>query len=122
MRFHTELDGQVPLRVTVEFTDPVDRALGIRWSPATESAARRRFEYARVFLVALSEQPHRTYLDIVDGHPWTSLRLPAALAAGEYAIEIDAYGSASWGDGRLDAHGRSPSFTLGPVPDGAPSP
>ncbi|QLY33166.1 hypothetical protein [Nocardia huaxiensis] len=121
MKDRTGLEDQVPLRVTVEFTDAVNRSLGVRWSPATEAGARKKFEYARIFLVELSDRPHRTYLDIVEHHPWTSVQLPPALAAGEYAIEIDAYGSASWGDGRLDAHGRSPSFTVGPVPTGEPA-
>ncbi|MGW4120634.1 hypothetical protein [Nocardia sp. NPDC004711] len=100
------------LRVTVDFADAAHRSLGVGWS--VDAAADRRFESARIFLVALGSRPCRTYLGLVDGQDRTSIRLPEALPAGAYAIDIDAYGSASWGDGRLDARGRSPVFTVDP--------
>ncbi|MFC9997263.1 hypothetical protein [Nocardia sp. NPDC127526] len=108
MRHQAGLEQAATLRVAVEFTD--SRSLGITWSP--EAGTHKKFEYARIFLVALGDAAHRTYLDIVERHPWTSMRLPAALTAGDYAIEVDAYGSASWGDGRLEARGRSDSFHI----------
>ncbi|WP_067541132.1 hypothetical protein [Nocardia crassostreae] len=108
MRHQAGLEQAATLRVAVEFTD--SRSLGITWAP--ETAAHKKFEYARIFLVALHEEPHRTYLDIVERHPWTSIQLPGTLAEGDYAIEVDAYGSASWGDGRLEARGRSGTFRI----------
>ncbi|MEV0296038.1 hypothetical protein [Nocardia sp. NPDC050710] len=113
MRDKAGLEGEAALRVTVEFADASCRSLDIGWSSAAPSAPHKKFEYARIFLVALGDEPRRMYLDIVDGRPRTSMRLPEALAVGEYAIEVDAYGSASWGDGRLEARGRSASFTVG---------
>ncbi|WP_460717940.1 hypothetical protein [Nocardia heshunensis] len=98
------------LRVTVDFTDPGRRCLGVGWS--VDSARDRVFESARIFLVALDARPHRTYLGLVDWRDRTSIQLPEALPAGSYAIDVDAYGSASWGDGRLDARGRSVAFTV----------
>ncbi|NNH75973.1 hypothetical protein HLB23_40025 [Nocardia uniformis] len=111
MRDRAGLEGLGTLRVTVEVIDSVERSFGIRWA-LMPADARRRFECARIFLVALGDEAQRAYLDIVDGQPSTSVRLPDTLAAGEYAIEVDAYGSASWGDGRLEARGRSDSFTV----------
>ncbi|WP_062984633.1 hypothetical protein [Nocardia anaemiae] len=105
--------GEAILRVAIEFTDTARRSLEITWSAANASAARKKFEYARVFLVPLDGYPQRIYLDLVDRRPSASVRLPTELADGEYAIEVDAYGSASWGDGRLDGRGRSASFTIG---------
>ncbi|MBY8856555.1 hypothetical protein K7711_08715 [Nocardia sp. CA2R105] len=96
------------LRVVVDAADP--DVLDVRWAPASESPSRKTFEYARVFLVGPGDT--RRYLDIVDRHASASVRLPAELIAGEYAIEIDAYAGASWGDGRLDARGRSATFTI----------
>ncbi len=87
--------------------------LDVRWSPASESASHKAFQYARVFLVGPGESGSRRYLDLVDRRAQASVRLPAELIAGEYAIEIDAYAGASWGDGRLDARGRSATFTIG---------
>ncbi|WP_405135305.1 hypothetical protein [Nocardia sp. NBC_01388] len=107
------LGGTAALRVAIEFSAAAPRSLVVSWSPDTVSGAHcKKLEYARIFLVALGTEPQRIYLDIVDRHPATSLQLSEALTAGEYAIEIDAYGSASWGDGRLDARGRSTSFTV----------
>ncbi len=97
------------LRVVVDAADP--DVLDVRWSPASESASHKTFGYARVFLVEPGDA--RRYLDIVDRQAFASVRLPAELIAGEYAIEIDAYAGASWGDGRLDARGRSATFTIG---------
>ncbi|WP_433711166.1 hypothetical protein ACQP2U_33645 [Nocardia sp. CA-084685] len=111
MRYQAGVDAT--LRVTVDFTDTARRTLDISWSAANASAARKKFEYARIFLVALDNDPQRMYLDLVDRRPSASVPLPAELTDGEYAIEVDAYGSASWGDGRLDARGRSASFTIG---------
>ncbi|WP_327141517.1 hypothetical protein [Nocardia sp. NBC_01327] len=112
MGYRAELEGTAALRVAIEFTAAA-RSLAVSWAPDTASGARcKKLEYARIFLVALGTEPQRTYLDIVDRHPATLLHLPEALPAGEYAIEIDAYGSASWGDGRLDARGRSASFAV----------
>lgn len=108
MRYQAGLERLGALRVAVEFTDLGTLEIGWVLVPAD---ARRRFEYARIFLVG--DEPQRMYLDIVDGHPETSVRLPEALPDGEYAIEVDAYGSASWGDGRLEARGRSVAFTIG---------
>ena len=102
--------GEATLRVAVEFTDTARRSLDITWS-----AARKKFEYARIFLVPLGRDPQRIYLDLVDRRSSASVRLPTESADGEYAIEVDAYGSASWGDGRLEARGRSASFTIGPL-------
>jgi hypothetical protein len=110
VRYRAGLEGVTTLRVTVEFIDT--RSLGIRWSPVA-SGAHKKLEYARIFLVPPGSKSQRVYLAIVDGRPSTSVRLPEALADGEYAIEVDAYGSASWGDGRLDARGRSDSFVIG---------
>ncbi|WP_063041434.1 hypothetical protein [Nocardia pseudovaccinii] len=118
MRYRSGLEGEATLRVAVEFTDTARRSLGITWSAANASAARKKFEYARIFLVVLGGDPQRMYLDLVDRRPSASVRLPVDLADGEYAIEVDAYGSASWGDGRLDARGRSVSFTIGPGESG----
>ncbi|WP_433759451.1 hypothetical protein [Nocardia sp. CA-135398] len=112
MRYQTGLRGEAILRVAIEFTDTARRLLDITWSAANASAARKKFEYARIFLVPLGGDPQRIYLDLVDRRPSASVQLPAELADGEYAIEVDAYGSASWGDGRLDARGRSASFTI----------
>ncbi|MEV6338450.1 hypothetical protein AB0M12_27450 [Nocardia vinacea] len=114
MRYRAGLEGEATLRVAVEFTDTARRSLGITWSAANASAARKKFEYARIFLVAFGGDPQRMYLDLVDRRPSATVQLPDDLADGEYAIEVDAYGSASWGDGRLDARGRSVSFTIGP--------
>lgn len=100
------------LRVTIRSTDPAHRALDLEWTLATPSAIRLRFEYARIFLIAPDDE-ERVYLDIVDGPPTAAVRLPTDLPDGEYALEVDAYGSASWGDGRLEARGRSASFTVG---------
>lgn len=97
------------LRVTVEFADGAHRSLRVCWSSDTDSP---RFESARVFLIAVESPSPRTYLSLVDRLDRTSVQLPDDLPAGTYAIEVDAYGSASWGDGRLDARGRSPEFTL----------
>ncbi|MBF6177604.1 hypothetical protein [Nocardia otitidiscaviarum] len=97
------------LRVTVAVTGR-DTA-EITWSPAGD--VRVKFEYARIFLVPLGTDATRRYLELVDGRRAAAvLRLPA-LPDGDYAIEVDAYGSASWGDGRLDGRGRSAAFTLG---------
>ncbi|MCU1642028.1 MAG: hypothetical protein JWN03_2303 [Nocardia sp.] len=104
-----DYEGERSLRVTLEFSDTAHRSLDVQWSAAT---ACKKLEYARIFLVVLGDDPQRVYLNLVDTRPWASVRLPEALAEGEYAIEIDAYGSASWGDGRLDARGRSASFTV----------
>ncbi|MEV5839691.1 hypothetical protein [Nocardia sp. NPDC052112] len=114
MRNRAGLEGAATLRVAIEFADSARRSLGITWSAANASAARKKFEYARIFLVALGGEPQRVYLDLVDRRPSASVQLPAELADGEYAIEVDAYGSASWGDGTLDARGRSVAFTIGP--------
>ncbi|MEV6140399.1 hypothetical protein AB0L63_31030 [Nocardia sp. NPDC051990] len=114
MRYRTGLEGEATLRVAIEFTDSARRLLGITWSAANASAARKKFEYARIFLVALGGEPQRVYLELVDRRPSASVQLPAELADGEYAVEVDAYGGASWGDGRLDARGRSASFMVGP--------
>ncbi|MEU8899534.1 hypothetical protein [Nocardia sp. NPDC048505] len=108
MKHRAGLTGH--LRVTVEFHDAARRSLTVRWSPDDEIAAGRRLEYARLFVVTRHEL--RMYLDIVDGTPWARVRLPDPLAVGEYSIEVDAYGSASWGDGRLAARGRSGSFPV----------
>ncbi|MFI6777495.1 hypothetical protein [Nocardia sp. NPDC050412] len=116
MRYQAGLAGT--LRVTVEFTDTARRLLDITWSAANASAARKKFEYARIFLVTLCGDPERMYLDLVDRRPSASVQLPAELAEGAYAIEVDAYGSASWGDGRLDARGRSASFMIDPGESG----
>ncbi|MEV6770059.1 hypothetical protein AB0N05_15685 [Nocardia sp. NPDC051030] len=112
VRHQAGLEEVAVLRVSIEFTDSEYRSVDISWSLSPEAAAHKRLECARVFLIALDGTPARTYLDIVDTHPRASVRLPGGLSPGEYAVEIDAYGSSSWGDGRLDAHGRSPSFTL----------
>lgn len=101
--------GLVSLRVAVECAE--GRAVDIRWAP--DSGAHRTFEYARVFLVVPGVETRRVYLDLVDGRDWAAMELPGELAAGEYAIDVDAYGSASWGDGRLEGRGRSAVFTLG---------
>ncbi|WP_330255805.1 hypothetical protein OG874_15270 [Nocardia sp. NBC_00565] len=106
------VEGVATLRVDVEFSDTLRRSLGVGWSFA--SAAPTELACARIFLVPLGGDPRRIYLDIVDRRSAMSVRLPEGLADGEYAIEVDAYGSASWGDGRLDARGRSASFTIGP--------
>ncbi|MGW5571328.1 hypothetical protein ACWEVD_09010 [Nocardia thailandica] len=100
-----------PLEVTVEAT-PGTRSVGVAWSP---EVARTRVEYARLFLVPLGTDLPRTYLELVDHRPDASVRLPETLAAGRYAIEVDAYGSSSWGDGRLEGRGRSAPFLLGPA-------
>ncbi|WP_433731415.1 hypothetical protein ACQP0C_06270 [Nocardia sp. CA-129566] len=112
MRYRAGLAGEATLRVTVEFSDAGSRSLGIEWSPVA-SGAHKKLEYARIFLVPLGSEGRRVYLGIVDGRASTSVRLPEALADGEYAMEVDAYGSASWGDGRLDARGRSATFVVG---------
>ncbi|WP_330178838.1 hypothetical protein OHB26_20180 [Nocardia sp. NBC_01503] len=109
--YQAGLEGEARLRVTVEFGEAPGE-LGVNWSPESATAAHMKLEYARIFLVALRAEAERTYVELVDGHPWASVRLPEALAAGEYAIEVDGYGGASWGDGRLDARGRSASFTV----------
>ncbi|WP_306359747.1 hypothetical protein [Nocardia sp. CC227C] len=106
------------LRVTVAVTG--GGMVEVTWSPAGD--ARVKFEYARIFLVPLDPAPSdpvtpysagpRRYLELVDGRSAAVLRLPA-LPDGDYAVEVDAYGSASWGDGRLDGRGRSAAFTLG---------
>ncbi|MFE6864867.1 hypothetical protein [Nocardia sp. NPDC057668] len=111
MGHRAELDGVAGLLVAIEFADDAHRALGVRWSPA--APAHKKLEYARVFLVPVTPEPERVYLELVDGLPRASVSLPESLPAGEYVIEVDAYGSASWGDGRLDAHGRSACFTVG---------
>ncbi|MFE3192640.1 hypothetical protein ACFXHA_26775 [Nocardia sp. NPDC059240] len=103
------------LRVIVDFADSVHRNLGVSWR--VDTAQSRIFESARIFLVALDAGPHRTYLGLVDWLDRTSIELPEALPAGSYAIDVDAYGSASWGDGRLDARGRSVAFTVEPGGD-----
>ncbi|MEC3952641.1 hypothetical protein VMT65_06330 [Nocardia sp. CDC153] len=110
MRSQTGLEERSALRVTVDFADPAHRSLGIGWS--LDADADKRFESARIFLVALRDEPTRTYLGLVDWQDRTSIQLPEALPSGTYAIDIDAYGSASWGDGRLDARGRSATFTV----------
>ncbi|MFC9894400.1 hypothetical protein ACFVMC_11955 [Nocardia sp. NPDC127579] len=94
------------LRVTVEFR--ADTSLTVRWA----ADATDRLEYARIFVVAPGE-PERMYLDTIDKNPYATLRLPDSLTAGQYAVEVDAYGSASWGDGRLEARGRSETFPIG---------
>ncbi|MFI6869019.1 hypothetical protein [Nocardia sp. NPDC050406] len=111
MRHQVGLEALETLRVTIGSPDPATRSLDIQWSLAGPSAIRLRFEYARLFLITPGGE--RVYLDIVDGPPTASVRLPATAPDGEYALEVDAYGSASWGDGRLEARGRSASFTLG---------
>ncbi|MEV6069101.1 hypothetical protein AB0L82_21340 [Nocardia sp. NPDC052001] len=113
MGYQAGLEGQARLRVTVEF-EADTREVGIGWSPASATAAHMTLEYARIFLVPLAIGAERTYLELVDGHPWATVRLPGTLPAGEYAIEVDGYGGASWGDGRLDARGRSLAFTIAP--------
>ncbi|MEV6275647.1 hypothetical protein [Nocardia sp. NPDC051832] len=110
MRHQAELAGR--LRVTVEFTGDAGRSPTVSWSPDDAVAARSRFEYARIFVLALGAS-QRTYLDIVDGKSTATVRLPETRTAGQYVIEVDAYGSASWGDGRLEARGRSASFPIG---------
>ncbi|WP_157573721.1 hypothetical protein [Nocardia jejuensis] len=112
MRHRPGLDGVAALVVTVEFTDDGHRALGVEWSMDAETAAHRRLECARIFLAGTRTGVRRMYLDIVDGRPSVALRLPETVIAGEYTIEVDAYGSSSWGDGRLEAHGRSDPFTI----------
>lgn len=107
MRHEARGVGLAPLEVVGSVQA---RTLSVSWS-ATPPGSHKPYEYARIFLVALDTQA-RTYIDIVDGRHSTSLSLPEALPAGEYAIEVDAYGSASWGDGRLDGRGRSAPFTL----------
>ncbi|MRH88177.1 hypothetical protein GFY24_12105 [Nocardia sp. SYP-A9097] len=114
MSYRAGLEGEARLRVTVEFGETTGE-LGISWAPASASAAHMNLEYARIFLVALGSGADRSYVELVDGHPRASVRLPETLSAGEYAIEVDGYGSASWGDGRLDARGRSAPFTIGPM-------
>ncbi|MFF2556570.1 hypothetical protein ACFVUS_36570 [Nocardia sp. NPDC058058] len=104
------LDGQARLRVTVEFGEH-SRELAIAWSLA-DIAAHLKLEYARIFLVPLETGADRSYLELIDGHPRATVLLPGTVPAGEYAIEVDGYGSASWGDGRLDARGRSAAFTI----------
>ncbi|WP_162958830.1 hypothetical protein [Nocardia yunnanensis] len=99
------------LRVTVDFSDTGHRRLGIGW--AVDAPVPRTFESVRIFLVAQASRPARTYLGLVDWQDRASIQLPESLPAGRYAIDIDAYGSASWGDGRLDARGRSGWFTVG---------
>ncbi|MGX1805368.1 hypothetical protein ACWIGI_06605 [Nocardia sp. NPDC055321] len=110
MNHRAELDGVAGLLVAIEFADAAHREIGVRWSPAN---AHKKLEYARIFLVPVTPEPERVYLELVDTLPYGSVTLPESLPAGEYAIEVDAYGSASWGDGRLDAHGRSACFTVG---------
>lgn len=101
------------LRVVVEPGDPdAPAVLDVHWSSASEPASHKAFEYARVFLVLPGDVAARRYLTLVEGRARASVRVPAGTAAGEYAIEIDAYAGASWGDGRLDAHGRSATFTI----------
>ncbi|MGW0246898.1 hypothetical protein ACWDYH_09690 [Nocardia goodfellowii] len=112
MRDQSELAGR--LRVTIEAADPAHRSLLVRWTPADAETARSRFEYARLFVAAVGD-PQRAYLDIVDGKPSAAVRLPDTLAVGAYVIEVDAYGSASWGDGRLEARGRSDPFPIGSI-------
>ncbi|MGV9662952.1 hypothetical protein ACWDUL_36620 [Nocardia niigatensis] len=112
MKDRAGLEERSVLRVTVDFADSAHRSLGVGWS--VDAAARRRFESARIFLVAFGSRPGRTYLGLVDRRDRTSIQLPEELPAGAYAVDIDAYGSASWGDGRLDARGRSPVFTVEP--------
>ncbi|WP_157556842.1 hypothetical protein [Nocardia acidivorans] len=111
MSYQAGLEGEARLRVTVEFGETAGR-LGVGWAPESATAAHMKLEYARIFLVALGSGMERTYVELVDGHPWASVRLPETLAAGEYAIEVDGYAGASWGDGRLDARGRSAAFTV----------
>ncbi|WP_433682695.1 hypothetical protein [Nocardia sp. CA-119907] len=111
MRYRAGPEGAATLRVAIEFSDAGCRSLDIEWSPLA-SGAHKKLEYARIFLVPLGSEG-RVYLGIVDGRASTSVRLPEGLAEGEYAIEVDGYGSASWGDGRLDARGRSATFVVG---------
>ncbi|APA96837.1 hypothetical protein [Nocardia seriolae] len=115
MRDRAGVTERSSLRVTVDFRDSAHRSLGVGWSveavPNSGDAA-RKFESARIFLVALGSRPCRTYLGLVDWQDRTSIQLPESVPAGAYAIDVDAYGSASWGDGRLDARGRSASFTV----------
>ncbi|MFE3797673.1 hypothetical protein [Nocardia tengchongensis] len=110
MKSRSGVEQRFVLGVTVDFTDPAHRSLRVRWT--ADAAASPRFESARIFLVALRSPSARTYLGLVDGLDRASVELPPTLAAGAYAIEIDAYGGASWGDGRLDARGRSAEFTV----------
>jgi hypothetical protein len=102
-----EARGLAILQVDVEVDS---RTVSVSWT-ATPPGSHKPYEYARIFLVALAGEV-RTYIDIVDGRHATALKLPETLADGEYAVEVDAYGSASWGDGRLEARGRSAAFTL----------
>lgn len=113
MSHQADPEGEATLLVAIEFTDSAHRSMGISWSPGTAAAAHKKLECARIFVAPLGTQARRMYLDIVDGHPWAEVHLPATLPAGEYAIEVDGYGSSSWGDGRLEAHGRSAPFTIG---------
>ncbi|GAB0107192.1 hypothetical protein JMUB6875_61850 [Nocardia sp. JMUB6875] len=112
MRSRAGLDEST-LRVTVDFTDAAHRSLGIGWT--LNADAHKRFESVRIFLVTLHDEPSRTYLGLVDWQDRASIELPETLPAGRYAIDVDAYGSASWGDGRLDARGRSATFTVDPA-------
>ncbi|MGW4243455.1 hypothetical protein [Nocardia sp. NPDC004722] len=115
MRERAGVEERSALLVTVDFADPEHRSLGVTW--LEEAAAHRIFESARLFLVALDTPSRRSYLGLVDWRDRTTIELPEAVAAGCYAVDVDAYGSASWGDGRLDARGRSAAFTVGPVGD-----
>ena len=108
MRHEARGVGLAPLEVALESVE--GRSLRVSWT-ATPPGSHKPYEYARVFLVALDDDK-RTYIDIVDGRHATSLSLPETLVDGEYAIEVDAYGSASWGDGRMEARGRSAAFTV----------
>ncbi|WP_405484507.1 hypothetical protein [Nocardia sp. NBC_00511] len=118
MRFRSGITGELALWVGVEFTDADRRSLDVAWRLA-DPAAHKKFEYARLFLVTFTPQPQRAYLELIDGRAGTSLRLPEDLPAGDYAIDVDAYGSASWGDGKLDARGRSVVFGVA-APQGIP--
>ncbi|NMN95816.1 hypothetical protein [Antrihabitans stalactiti] len=108
MRHEARGVGLAPLEVVVESVE--GRTLSVSWS-ATPPGSHKPYEYARIFVVALDSQV-RTYIDIVDGRHATSLSVSDTLGAGDYAVEVDAYGSASWGDGRLEGRGRSAPFTL----------
>ncbi|WP_157535261.1 hypothetical protein [Nocardia inohanensis] len=113
MRHEAGVEGVAALSVSVEFAAGGRGEVGVSWSAATASGVRKKFECARIFLVPLGGAAERVYLGIVDGLPRASVPVPEAIGPGEWAVEVDAYESASWGDGRLDARGRSEFFTIG---------
>ncbi|WP_157762404.1 hypothetical protein [Nocardia yamanashiensis] len=113
MRHDAGVEGVAALAVSVEFAAGGRGEVGVRWTAATASGVRKKFECARIFLVPLEDEAERVYLGIIDGRSSASMVVPDGLRAGEYAVEVDAYESASWGDGRLDARGRSEFITIG---------